>query len=208
MGSDFSLTGQDVDLEMDYYDYNVVNAGAAPGSYLGMDPAFLVWIPPLDDSGEILPDDEKDYHEMEAILPKQHLDPGSNTESPEEELLLPKRGRRLATGSSSVKAVHHLKTDSDSSKTDCEIIPLISDDRKKLSVAIQLHEFPKTGVIRQKSGEENEKETKVEKSPITDSNKMDDIKYADDDEDDLDTQMGNQCNIELPYQDSNILSSN
>lgn len=34
-------------MELDYYDYNVVNAGAAPGSYLGMDPTFLLWIPPL-----------------------------------------------------------------------------------------------------------------------------------------------------------------
>lgn len=34
-------------MEIDYYDYNVANAGAAPGSYLGMDPAFLLWIPPL-----------------------------------------------------------------------------------------------------------------------------------------------------------------
>lgn len=34
-------------MELDYYDYNVANAGAAPGSYLGMDPAFLLWIPPL-----------------------------------------------------------------------------------------------------------------------------------------------------------------
>lgn len=34
-GSDISLAPQDMDLEMDYYDYNVVNAGAAPGSYLG-----------------------------------------------------------------------------------------------------------------------------------------------------------------------------
>lgn len=30
-----SIAAQDMDLEMDYYDYNVVNAGAAPGSYLG-----------------------------------------------------------------------------------------------------------------------------------------------------------------------------
>lgn len=46
-GSEFSLAPED--MEMDYYDYNVINAGAAPGSYLGMDPAYLVWIPPLDD---------------------------------------------------------------------------------------------------------------------------------------------------------------
>lgn len=47
VGSDFSLTGQDTDLEMDYYDYNVHNTSAVPGSYLGMDPAYCVWIPPF-----------------------------------------------------------------------------------------------------------------------------------------------------------------
>ncbi|XP_020293454.1 uncharacterized protein LOC109859524 [Pseudomyrmex gracilis] len=46
-GSEFSLTNPETDMELDYYDYNVVNAGAAPGSYLGMDPTFLLWIPPL-----------------------------------------------------------------------------------------------------------------------------------------------------------------
>lgn len=40
-------------MELDYYDYNVINAGAAPGSYLGMDPAYLVWIPPIDDEDAI-----------------------------------------------------------------------------------------------------------------------------------------------------------
>lgn len=53
-GSEFSLAPED--MEMDYYDYNVINAGAAPGSYLGMDPAYLVWIPPIDD------DDDDDEH--------------------------------------------------------------------------------------------------------------------------------------------------
>ncbi|XP_043461860.1 uncharacterized protein LOC122498264 isoform X2 [Leptopilina heterotoma] len=54
-GSEFSLSNPEGDLEMDYYDYNVVNAAAAPGSYLGMDPAFLVWIPPLgSDESDIL----------------------------------------------------------------------------------------------------------------------------------------------------------
>lgn len=41
-----NLSNQDVDLELDYYDYDVTNASAAPGSYLGMDPAFFVWMPP------------------------------------------------------------------------------------------------------------------------------------------------------------------
>ncbi|XP_066582387.1 uncharacterized protein gogo [Prorops nasuta] len=61
-GSEFSLSNPEVDLELDYYDYNVANASAVPGSYLGMDPAFLVWIPPFlsgDDNDEINEDEEK-----------------------------------------------------------------------------------------------------------------------------------------------------
>jgi hypothetical protein len=46
-GSNLSLAGQDTDLEMDYYDYNIHNASSVPGSYIGMDPAFCVWIPPF-----------------------------------------------------------------------------------------------------------------------------------------------------------------
>ncbi|KAL0109016.1 hypothetical protein PUN28_014247 [Cardiocondyla obscurior] len=34
-GSEFSLTNPETDMELDYYDYNVANAGAVPGSYLG-----------------------------------------------------------------------------------------------------------------------------------------------------------------------------
>ncbi|XP_078041483.1 thrombospondin-1 like protein golden goal isoform X3 [Augochlora pura] len=48
-GSEFSLANPDSEMELDYYDYNVANASAVPGSYLGMDPAFLVWIPPIDE---------------------------------------------------------------------------------------------------------------------------------------------------------------
>lgn len=97
-GSEFSLS-TDFDLELDYYDYNVTNAGAAPGSYLGMDPAYLVWIPPLD---ERMPmheeseesetdvdedeDDDDDDPLYEEILPTfSHINPGSNTETPSDE---------------------------------------------------------------------------------------------------------------------------
>lgn len=73
-GSEFSLANPE-DFELDYYDYNVVNAGAAPGSYLGMDPAYLVWIPPLDGfGGDIIQeiDDESDPL-YEEIPPKRSL---------------------------------------------------------------------------------------------------------------------------------------
>ncbi|KAJ8716854.1 hypothetical protein PYW07_003481 [Mythimna separata] len=80
--SDLSLTSHP-EMEIDYYDYEVNNA--VPGSYLGMDPAFLVWIPPLEE-GDILKEiDENKVPIYEEILPKElHPDPGSNTESPED----------------------------------------------------------------------------------------------------------------------------
>lgn len=34
-GSQYSISTNE-EMEMDYYDYNVVNSSAAPGSYLGM----------------------------------------------------------------------------------------------------------------------------------------------------------------------------
>jgi hypothetical protein len=106
-GSEFSLANAE-DFEMDYYDYNVINAGAAPGSYLGMvgqtieyfltkqlnditlfqDPAFLVWIPPIDE-GNIINEmeDQDDEPYYEEILPNyEGLDPGSNAETPDENI--------------------------------------------------------------------------------------------------------------------------
>ncbi|XP_068909443.1 uncharacterized protein gogo isoform X3 [Tenebrio molitor] len=197
-GSDFSIVGPDTDLELDYYDYNVVNAGAAPGSYLGMDPAFLVWIPPLDEDGEILPSEED-------LKPKVYIDPGSNKESPEEEMLLPKVDK---TADATPKASPILKKNK-------KVHPFVESEAKerepllnKTVVTIQLHELPRNKRCSSTSKliDEMEKETKVEKSPSVDSNILDEIKFADDDDDEKDL-TENQCNIELSYHDSNILSS-
>lgn len=178
---------------MDYYDYNVVNAGAAPGSYLGMDPAFLVWIPPLDETGEILPQPDNEYAD---IKPKQYIDPGSNQESPEQELSLPKN-RALSMSDSKLKysPVMHQKINRIHPFNDNK--PSSKHDNNKI-VSIQLHEFPKVK-LGSPVRVHKEKETKVEKSPTIDSNILDDIKFADDDTPE------DQCNIES-YQD-NLLSS-
>lgn len=85
-GSEFSLANPE-DLEMDYYDYNVINSAAAPGSYLGMDPAYLIWIPPIDgdqDSRQYF-DGEEDYSDpndshYEEISP-DHQSPRSSSTS-------------------------------------------------------------------------------------------------------------------------------
>lgn len=208
VGSDFSLPGQDVDLEMDYYDYNVVNAGAAPGSYLGMDPAFLVWIPPLDESGEILEELDRNYHEMQDIRPKQHVDPGSNTESPEEEMLLPKT--RMTADENKLTFIQRRSSNEDDNKAsdesiDREKLPLVDNDEAVKVVAVQLHEYPKLKSFNVQL--ENEKETMVEKSPSMDSNKMEDIKFADEEDDEQEYRTDDQCNIEIAYQDSNVISS-
>nr|CAI5867988.1 unnamed protein product [Callosobruchus analis] len=187
-GSDFSITGQDTDLEMDYYDYNVINAGAAPGSYLGMDPAFLVWIPPLDESGEILPEEGQEYHEMQDIRPKLYIDPGSNKESPEQEMLLPK-----SESNSKIKVAPSENRYGVDNRLISEVEPLVHKSRDGT-----IQEFHRKQKISRK---DSEKETKVEKSPsLEGSEYLDDIRYADDEDDD-------QCNNDVSYQDSNILSS-
>uniref|UniRef100_A0A182SAG5 CUB domain-containing protein n=1 Tax=Anopheles maculatus TaxID=74869 RepID=A0A182SAG5_9DIPT len=100
-GSDYSLGApSEQDMELDYYDYNVINAGAAPGSYLGMDPAFLVWIPPLDDGSDedtkrhqaTASDDEGDDDELTELANRaggDRMGPDSRCDSitPSEELI-------------------------------------------------------------------------------------------------------------------------
>ncbi|CAG9769137.1 unnamed protein product [Ceutorhynchus assimilis] len=189
-GSEFSIAGHDNDLEIDYYDYNVVNAGAAPGSYLGMDPAFLVWIPPLDESGEILPQDEaSECHEMADIRPKVYINPGSNKESPEDEIL-PVKCRRRSVSESTIaspqvskkkmKRVYPLVHGENSSKVMDNKYLDRAEKLDKKKVKIQMHEFPRK--LRPFPPQEIEKETKVEKSPSVNSSVLDDIRFADDDE--------------------------
>ncbi|KAL4148505.1 hypothetical protein QTP88_002735 [Uroleucon formosanum] len=63
--TDSSIHGHDVsDLEMDYYDYNVQNTNSVPGSYIGMDPAYCLWIPPLSDQS---PGDHHETMEMSIL---------------------------------------------------------------------------------------------------------------------------------------------
>lgn len=91
-GSEFSLGNQE-ELEMDYYDYNVINAGSAPGSYLGMDPAYLVWIPPFEEVAEREEDDK-------TPEPKREPDPERDEREPlYEEIQMPKYGHYLSPAS-------------------------------------------------------------------------------------------------------------
>lgn len=205
-------------MELDYYDYNVVNAGAAPGSYLGMDPAYCIWIPPIDDL------------EFE-IKPKQFIDPGSNQESPEEEILIPKLRRKSISEITTIeknllddkksperrKSVEAIFCNDDISKKgrnekiDNKIVskifskakfekelqtPLLSRkvyDQKKMTRLDDIGE--KLGVNSPARVHKCEKETDVEKSPSFD---LDDIKFADDETEE------NECN--MSYQDSNIIN--
>lgn len=68
-GSDFSLTNPE-DMEMDYYDYNVTNASAAPGSYFSI--SHLMWIPSLlredfeDEQNRIEEDEDEEGEDRDA----------------------------------------------------------------------------------------------------------------------------------------------
>ncbi|XP_012541102.1 uncharacterized protein LOC105839373 isoform X2 [Monomorium pharaonis] len=52
--SEFSLTNPETDMEIDYYDYNVANAGAVPGSYLGASTSSALYRLPESTEGATL----------------------------------------------------------------------------------------------------------------------------------------------------------
>ncbi|XP_076069568.1 thrombospondin-1 like protein golden goal [Oratosquilla oratoria] len=60
--SEISMAGTEMELEIDYYDYDVCNASAVPGSLFGLDPSLMPWIPPF------IPflDDEENEEEKEG----------------------------------------------------------------------------------------------------------------------------------------------
>ncbi|KAB0800461.1 hypothetical protein PPYR_06201 [Photinus pyralis] len=206
LGSEFSIAAPDIDLEMDYYDYNVINAGAAPGSYLGMDPAFLVWIPPLDEDGEILQDIDDMVTPYADVKPDEYIEAGSNKECAEEECLLPKRKRSLSDSGtkphsliSKDKKVHPALDCNKADEFDTKKFLIVKGDQDTT------FDISKRKLVKSlpEVGDNTEKETKVEKSPI-DNDSLDEIKFADDEDDEM---TEHECNIQKSYQDSNVLSS-
>ena len=43
----FLTSGCAADLEFDYYDYDMTNASAMPGSLFGLDPTLMPWLPSI-----------------------------------------------------------------------------------------------------------------------------------------------------------------
>jgi hypothetical protein len=185
-GSQYSLSTQE-EMEMDYYDYNVINASAAPGSYLGMDPAFLVWIPPIDDSGNILSDSEN-----EEILPTHSdIDPGSNKESPEEDEApqIPKKPPRKSLKS---PASDEIKPITSGSLNPKEILSKINFLQRKVAEKPNesIENFENRMPVLRKPDVKRisaiEKDTSEEKSlsdnKISEYYELSDIKFADDEE--------------------------
>uniref|UniRef100_A0AAG5D068 CUB domain-containing protein n=1 Tax=Anopheles atroparvus TaxID=41427 RepID=A0AAG5D068_ANOAO len=202
-GSDFSLGApSEQDMELDYYDYNVINAGAAPGSYLGMDPAFLVWIPPLDGEEDVdASDDDRELTELtNRSDPMGEGESRSASVTPSAELI-----RQLAEQ----KRNDYIIVSHSISKSD---VCSESDGDTKLSTERRRRKLHELILVRRKGGsgadggsdagsgssvrksssdestEEREKETSFTKSPvdnkqISDFYEMADIAFADDEAD-------------------------
>lgn len=149
-----------------------------------MDPAFLVWIPPIDEGNIIHEVDGNEPH-YEEILPQTNVNPGSNTETPEDEetpKVPPKPPRRSI---------------SNTYQTNQEIKALLSktyDDEKKSSdESIQMSELTPKRMIS-KETIETEKETAISLIKATTDNRiadyygLSDIQFADD-VDDLDEEV-------------------
>lgn len=215
-GSEYSLTGNDTDLEMDYYDYNVSNNTAVPGSFLGMDPAFCVWIPPFapgrwddDDEDDQLigfsDAEETELKEFAVIDNKTKLvfnDDMKSLEVTTEFSVATTEtdsGSRTPVNSKSeydvISEIHSCENNRQRTKTPnrnlrkTEKGNFTEDNNLKMVEKLK----PDSPVKVHQAYRIKEKETKVEKSPSGDSEYYDllddedgsEIKFADDDEDDV-----------------------
>lgn len=192
-GSQYSLSTQE-EMEMDYYDYNVINASAAPGSYLGMDPAFLVWIPPIDDSGKILSDSEND---ADDVLPRHRaIDPGSNKESPDDDGEAPRIPTKPPRKSLKSPSSDEAKPISVGSVNPKEILAKINFLQRRKAIeasssSASVENLQENKALAYTKPDQKrisiiEKETSVIKSPsdtkISEYYELSDIKFADDEE--------------------------
>jgi hypothetical protein len=204
--SELSLAAGDTDLEMDYYDYNVSNAGAVPGSFLGMDPQYLIWIPPFapgqwEEDGEVLEMVARSQHQsasdsddltefipkaqngQESIRSEHKLTSGTDdiTEFiPRDQHKVNNRYTKYTTGSR-----HQLASDTEETT---EVIPLTSrrqDIESKEMVRNKRYVGRDSNLATKRQNRPGEKETRVEKS-LND----DDIKFADDEDDEEDEKLG------------------
>lgn len=196
-GSEFSLAG---DLEMDYYDYNVSNANDVPGSYLGMDPAFCLWIPPFapgrwdeeEEDDQLLGKSDTEVTELCVLVtPKDREHDTFRT------LQTTELGKEEDSGSGSSTPVNvneEKDTKSEKSFHDCYSMKDIIDQADCVSdVKVKMVEklVPMSPVKVHRAYRVKEKETGVEKSPSNDSEYYDlledeeEIKFADEDEDDI-----------------------
>jgi hypothetical protein len=210
--SELSLAAGDTDLELDYYDYNVSNAGAVPGSFLGMDPQYLVWIPPFAPGRW-----EADGERLEMAARSQHQS-GSDSDELTEFISKAQNGHQSArwqnqpssdmddvTGfiprdqqkinnryTKPVTRLHHQRSETEETM---EFIPLIcrgQDSDRKEMLGNNRYSEKVVDLTARSQHRPEEKETHVEKSPYED-----DIKFVDDEDDDEDGKLERGGNIIL-----------
>jgi len=204
--SELSLAVGDTDLELDYYDYNVSNAGAVPGSFLGMDPQYLIWIPPFapgqwEEDGEVLEMAARSQHQSASdsddltdFIPKaqngqqsagsQHQ-PVSDMDDITE--FIPRDQHKVSNRYTKriTRSQHQLVCDMDETT---EFIPLTSrwQDNEDKEILGSNRYFGKDSTLTTRwQNRPGEKETRVEKSLDED-----DIKFVDDEDDDEDDKLG------------------
>lgn len=186
-------------MEMDYYDYNVTNAGAAPGSYLGMDPAFLVWIPPLNDE-DITEEVDMDQSNTEDGT---NSEPRSTNITPNEEIIkiLQQRRNDYLIVNSISKSDIYSETEQQDNRLAKE--PQTVAKRNHLQELAINNARRKLSSPEEDSTEEKEKETSFTKSPadnkqIGDFYEMADIQFADDEDEDEEDTTARQSAKETP----------
>lgn len=149
-----------------------------------MDPAFLVWIPPIDEVQ--MDEDVEDSTEphYDEILPRHEVDPGSNKETPEEELpCLPRKPPRKSLTNSDqqneeIKSL--LSKSPKAAATTAKMVP-----RKASMESIQLVEIrrgPYGGAtVADVDSKDKETPIVITDNRIADYYGLSDIQFADED---------------------------
>lgn len=210
---------------MDYYDYNVSNASAVPGSYLGMDPAFCLWIPPFapgrwdddeeEDEDRLLGAEETELRELSRLSERtvrEYLGDDATTE-------LSDRGSGSSTPVNvDVDKEKDVDKDKDNksekSFQDCYSVKYFTGSshptlaEKQIKMVERLD--PVSPVKVHRAYRVKEKESGQEKSPSDESEYYDlldededEIKFADDDDEDEHIETKERVELVIPQVKSN-----
>jgi len=172
----------DHDFEMDYYDYDVMNVGTIPGSYLGLEPAFVLWNSEVYSGSGGIDEEESQEEEGDQEEEEEEQDSSSSVPTKEEEEEASRLIRLSLTGENN---------DNNDNDDDCD------DGMEMMSTSYTTTESLKKRNKMMRTRNKEEGKSRVKETSL------DTLKFADEDSDDN----GTLDSDSLLFDDSIIMMS-